>query len=61
MGEEGAFNADEGRLKLAPLKSFGGGQNFPLPPDVRIEDFHTVTVWCESFGVYIGSAPLPPL
>ncbi len=61
VGEEEAFNADAGRLKLAPLKAFSGGQNYPLPPDVRIEDFHTVTVWCESFGVYIGSAPLPSL
>lgn len=61
VGEEDAFNADEGRLKLAPLKSFSGGQNYPLPADVRIEDFRTVTVWCESFGVYIGSASLPSL
>jgi hypothetical protein len=61
VGEEGAFNADARRLKLAPLKSFSGGQNYPLPPDVRVEDFHTVTVWCESFGVYIGSAVLPEL
>ena len=61
VGEEDAFNADANRLKLAPLKSFSGGQNYLLPQDVRIEDFHTVTVWCESFGVYIGSAVLPEL
>ncbi len=61
VGEEDAFNTDAGRLKLAPLKSFSGGQNYLLPPDVRVEDFHTVTVWCESFGVYIGSAVLPEL
>jgi hypothetical protein len=59
VGEEDAFLADSGRLKLAPLKSFTGGQNYPLPAGVRIEDFHTVTVWCESFGVYIGSAAFP--
>jgi hypothetical protein len=58
VGQEDAFLADSGRLKLAPLKSFTGGQNYPLPPGVRIEDFHTVTVWCESFGVYIASAAL---
>lgn len=61
VGEEDAFVADARRLKLAPLKSFTGGQNYPLPSDVRIEDFHTVTVWCESFGVYIASAALPEL
>ncbi|MDZ3836014.1 MAG: anti-phage-associated DUF1156 domain-containing protein [Rhodospirillales bacterium] len=53
--------ADYAALKLAPLKSFSGGQNYLLPADVRVEDFHTVTVWCESFGVYIGSAVLPEL
>ncbi len=61
VGEEDAFNADVGRLKLAPLKSFSGGQNYLVPADVRIEHYRTVTVWCESFGVYIGSAVLPEL
>jgi hypothetical protein len=61
VGDEDAFNADSRRLKLAPLKSFSGGQNYLLPAAVRVGDFHTVTVWCESFGVYIGSAVLPEL
>jgi hypothetical protein len=59
VGEEEAFRQDSRRLKVAPLKSFTGGQNYPLPPGVDIAGYRTVTVWCEAFGVYIGSAPLP--
>ncbi len=57
--EANAFKADAGRVKLAPLKSFTGGQNYALPDGVDIGKFHTVTIWCESFSVYIGSATLP--
>jgi hypothetical protein len=59
VGEEAAFNADAGRVKIAPLKSFTGGQNFTVPAGLDIAKFHTVTIWCESFSVYIGSAALP--
>jgi hypothetical protein len=59
VGEENAFNADAGRVKIAPLKSFAGGQNYTLPAGLDLSKFRTVTIWCESFGVYIASAPLP--
>jgi len=59
VGDEAAFNADAGRVKIGPLKSFTGGQNFVVPPGTDIAAFHTVTIWCESFSVYIGSAVLP--
>lgn len=61
VGEEADFNADAGRVRIAQLKSFSGGQNYSLPPDVDIATFHTVTIWCESFSAYIGSAALPKL
>ena len=54
-----SFNADKGRVRVAQLKSFTGGQNYVLPPDIELGRFHTVTIWCESFSVYIGSAVLP--
>ena len=47
-----------GRKKIAPLKSFTGGQNYVLPANVDISTFQTVTIWCESFSVNIGSAAL---
>jgi len=59
VGEEGAFNGDAQRKKIAPLKSFTGGQNYALPTGIDIAKYRTVTIWCESFSVYIGSAPLP--
>lgn len=63
VGEEGDFLADTGRIRLAQLKSFEGGQNYALPAEIdgRPLDpttFHTVTIWCESFSAYIGSAKL---
>ena len=58
VGEEPDFNADAGRLRLAALRSFKGAQNYPLPPDLDPSRFHTLTIWCESFSVYIGSGAL---
>lgn len=58
VGEEKDFNADTGRVKIAPLKSFKGAQNFVLPENIDPAKFHTVTIWCESFGAYIGSGVL---
>lgn len=61
VAEEKDFNADAGRVKIAPLKSFKGAQNFMLPEGLDPEKYHTVTIWCESFGAYIGSAVLRKL
>lgn len=58
VGEEKQFHADAGRVKIAPLKSFKGAQNFLLPAAVDPATFHTVTIWCESFGAYIASGVL---
>lgn len=60
VGEESAFLADEGRRAIGPLRSFRGGQNYMLPAGLDLAQFHTLTIWCETFGVYIGSAVLPP-
>jgi hypothetical protein len=56
VGEKRAFRSDQGRVRIAALKSFRGGQNYSLPSELDPAHFHTVTIWCESFGVYIGSA-----
>lgn len=58
VGEEKDFRADAGRVRVAPIKSFTGAQNFMLPAGLDPAKFHTVTIWCESFGVYIGSAAI---
>jgi hypothetical protein len=59
VGDTASFKADAGRVRIAQLKSFTGGQNYILPADIDVGRFHTVTIWCESFAVYIGSAVLP--
>jgi hypothetical protein len=59
VGDTRAFTADAGRVRIAQLKSFTGSQNYTLPPGIDLAKFHTVTIWCESFSVYIGSAVLP--
>lgn len=59
-GEEKDFLADGGRIKITPIKSFKGAQNYLLPADLDPARFHTVTIWCETFGAYIGSAALRP-
>ena len=58
VGEEKDFVADAGRIRIAPLKSFKGAQNFMLPEGLDPAKFHTVTIWCESFSAYIGSGVL---
>jgi hypothetical protein len=59
VGDEDDFNADAARVKMSQLRSFRGGQNYSVPAAIDPEAFHTITIWCESFGVYIGSAALP--
>jgi len=59
VGDEADFNADAARVKFTQLRSFKGGQNYSMPADIDPNAFHTITIWCESFGVYIGSAVLP--
>lgn len=57
-GEEKDFLADKERVKFAPLRSFKGAQNYPVSIMIDPEKYHSITIWCETFGVYIGSAVL---
>ncbi|MYB38879.1 MAG: DM13 domain-containing protein, partial [Gammaproteobacteria bacterium] len=57
IDDEGDFEADNGRRRIAKLKSFTGSQVYA----VNAGDFKSaraVTVWCESFGQYIASADI---
>lgn len=60
IGEEKDFAADQGRRRIAKLKSFKGAQVYRLPADAPIDRFKAVTIWCESFDAYIASADLTP-
>lgn len=58
VGEESAFAADAGRVRLAKLRAFEGAQNYLLPAGIEPTRFHTLTIWCETFSQYIGSGAL---
>jgi hypothetical protein len=58
VAEESDFRADAGRLKLTQLRAFEGAQDYQLPAGVDPSDFHTLTIWCETFGAYIASGAI---
>jgi hypothetical protein len=45
-------------VSLGDLKGNIGDQNYEIPTDVDLEEFSTVEIWCERFGVGFGSATL---
>jgi hypothetical protein len=47
-----------GYIELGPLKGNVGDQNYEIPADINLADYHSVTIWCERFGVNFGTAPL---
>ena len=57
IDDESDFEADEGRLRLARLKSFAGSQVYAADAE-PFAGASAVTIWCESFGQYIASANL---
>lgn len=47
-----------GYVELGSLKGNVGDQNYEIPADINIADYHSVTIWCKRFGVNFGTAPL---
>lgn len=47
-----------GFIKLGKLKGNVGNQNYDVPPEADIDDYHSVVIWCELFGVLFSPAPL---
>ncbi len=45
-------------VDLGRLKAFKGSQNYPVPGGLTIENFGSVVIWCEQFGVLISPAKL---
>jgi hypothetical protein len=54
-------DADTAHLNLAPLMRTVGVQVYPVPADIDVGDYDHVYIWCEEFGVPLGSAELEPL
>lgn len=57
IDDEADFEADDGRRRIAKLKSFTGSQVYAVDAE-EFERARAVTVWCESFGQYIASADI---
>lgn len=47
-----------GYVELGSLKGNIGDQNYEIPTDIKLADYHSVTIWCKRFGVNFGTAPL---
>lgn len=46
--------------ELGPIKGNVGNQNYDLGPDVDLEKFKSVVIWCKRFGVNFAVASLEP-
>lgn len=47
-----------GFVELGALKGNVGNQAYPVPPDVDLQRFRAVTIWCRRFSVNFATAPL---
>ncbi len=56
---EGWFLFDDGKYtSLGGLKGNIGDQNYPIPADVNLADYRSVSIWCDRFSVSFGAAEL---
>lgn len=45
-------------VSLGPLKGNIGDQNYEIPASVDIDDYESIVIWCEQFGVLFSAADL---
>lgn len=58
---DSAAAVNQGYLRLGPLKGNIGNQNYAIPPDTALDDYHSAVIWCDLFGVLFSPAPLTPI
>ncbi len=49
---------DGGYIKLGKLKGNVGNQNYSVPAGTNIDEYNSVVIWCELFGVLFSPAAL---
>ena len=49
---------DSSHVDLGPLKGNKGSQNYPLPREVDLSRYRSVSIWCARFHVSFGAAAL---
>ncbi|NNL99521.1 MAG: DM13 domain-containing protein [Gammaproteobacteria bacterium] len=53
-----AADVEQGYLDLGKLKGNIGNQNYPVPAGTALEEYGSVVIWCQLFGVLFSPAPL---
>jgi hypothetical protein len=48
-------------VDLGALKGNIGNQNYPIPANVNLDDYNSVSIWCRRFAVNFGAADLEPV
>ena len=50
---------DDGKfLNLGALKGNIGSQNYSIPSETNLDDYSSISIWCERFSVSFGAAAL---
>ncbi|MFF8293480.1 DM13 domain-containing protein [Streptomyces sp. NPDC016309] len=58
-GKAGWGLFDDGKyVNLAQLKGNKGDQNYPLPADLDVSAYTSVSIWCDRFDVSFGAAEI---
>jgi hypothetical protein len=58
-GKDGWYLFDDGQhVDLGALKGNKGSQNYPIPADVDLAAYRSVSIWCARFDVSFGAAEL---
>lgn len=47
-------------LRLGPLMNSAGAQTYEIPAGTGLAVYQSVVIWCDSFSVEFGAAPLRP-
>ena len=45
-------------VDLGQIQAFKGGQRYPIPANVNLDDYQSVVIWCRQFGALISPADL---
>ncbi len=51
---------DEAFVDLGELKANIGNQNYEIPADIEVAQYHSVVIYCVPFHVVFSVAPLNP-
>ena len=58
MGRDEVTGGGAGFVELAPLKGNVGNQNYDIPPDIDLDAYNSVVIYCWPFRVIFSVAPL---